>query len=83
MGLKAANAERRRAHLNVHETLDANVQRLFIAIEPDTYMRPHRHQEAHKWEFFLVLTGAIDLLIFDGEADAVTYLRWMREAQPR
>lgn len=61
----AAESDRLRAHLNVHEQLDANVQRLFIATEPDTYMRPHRHPEAHKWEFFVVLEGAIDLLIFD------------------
>lgn len=62
---KAAQSERRRTHLNVHETLDASVQRLFIATEPDTYMRPHRHPEAHKWEFLIVLNGEIDLLLFD------------------
>ena len=62
---KASTAERQRAHLNVHDTLDANVQRLFIATEPDTYIRPHRHPESHKWEFFMVLSGEIDLLIFD------------------
>lgn len=61
----AAESDRLRTHLNVHEQLDANVQRLFVATEPDTYMRPHRHPEAHKWEFFVVLEGAIDLLIFD------------------
>jgi len=64
---KAKNAERRRSHLNVHESHDASVQRLFIATEPETYIRPHRHPESHKWEFFMVLTGAIDLLIFDDE----------------
>jgi cupin fold WbuC family metalloprotein len=62
---KAADSERLRAHMNVHDALDANVQRLFIATEPETYMRPHRHPEAHKWEFFVVLEGAIDLLIFE------------------
>lgn len=65
LSAKAAEADRLRAHLNVHDTLDANVQRLFIATEPDTYMRPHRHPEAHKWEFFMVLSGEIHLLIFD------------------
>ena len=64
---KARSAERRRAHLNVHESHDANVQRLFIATEPDTYIRPHRHRETHKWEFFVVLTGEIDLLTFDDQ----------------
>jgi cupin fold WbuC family metalloprotein len=62
---EAAETDRLRTHLNVHERLDANVQRLFIATEPATYMRPHRHPEPHKWEFFVVLEGAIDLLIFD------------------
>jgi len=61
----AASAKRQRANLNVHEALDANVQRLFIATQPNTYMRPHRHPEAHKWEFFIVLEGRIDLLLFD------------------
>lgn len=63
----AAASPRLRSHLNVHESLDAAVQRLFIATEPDTYMRPHRHPEAHKWEFFTVLQGAIDLLLFDDD----------------
>ena len=62
---KASQAPRLRANLNVHESLDAAVQRLFIATEPGTYMRPHRHPEAHKWEFFMVLQGQLDLLIFD------------------
>ena len=64
---KAGQADRKRANLNVHESLDADVQRLFIATEPGTYIRPHRHSEAHKWEFFMVIKGEIDLLIFDDE----------------
>lgn len=65
LATKAAQTARLRANHNVHEGLDSAVQRLFIATEPDTYMRPHRHAEQHKWEFFVVLEGRIDLLIFD------------------
>lgn len=65
--MQASASDRQRAHLNTHETLDAAVQRLFIATEPGTYIRPHRHSEAHKWEFFVLLIGAIDLLIFDAD----------------
>lgn len=61
---QAKAAPRRRANLNVHASTEANVQRLFIATEPDTYMRPHRHIESHKWEFFAVLRGRLDLLVF-------------------
>jgi len=45
---EAASAQGRRANLNVHAGLDTNVQRPLIATHPETYMRPHRHAEAHK-----------------------------------
>lgn len=67
----ARNSPRKRAHLNVHKNLESNVQRLFIATEPETYIRPHRHTENHKWEFFTVLRGNIDLLIFDDKGSVV------------
>ncbi len=60
----AATAPRLRAHLNVHASPEAAVQRLFIATEPGTYIRPHRHPEPHKWELFVVLEGEIHLLLF-------------------
>jgi len=63
--VQAQNAPRLRANLNVHKNLDAAVQRLFIATEPGTYIRPHCHPQPDKWEFFVVLEGQIDLLIFD------------------
>jgi cupin fold WbuC family metalloprotein len=72
---KAADAERLRSHLNVHEALEAPVQRLFIATEPNTYMRPHRHPQSHKWEFFMVLEGKIDLMIFDDQGTLIQRTR--------
>ena len=66
---EAKSSARLRAHRNVHGELDANVQRLFIATQPDTYIRPHRHPEAHKWEFFVVLEGKIDLLLFTDQGE--------------
>ena len=65
LSLKAQNSDRRRTNLNIHETPDAEVQRLFLAFEPDTYIRPHRHTETHKWELFIVLEGALELLLFN------------------
>jgi cupin fold WbuC family metalloprotein len=75
----AAGSERRRAHLNAHPTLDARVQRLFVAMQPDTYLRPHRHPEAHKWEFFVVLEGRIDLLVFSDEGKLLQREEMSRE----
>jgi len=69
--LKAQNSDRLRTNLNIHETPDAEVQRLFLAFEPETYIRPHRHPEAHKWELFIVLHGELELLIFNDAGDIV------------
>jgi len=78
----ARDVERLRSHLNVHDSLDASVQRLFIATEPDTYMRPHRHPQSHKWEFFILIEGEIDLLIFNDEGQLIQRTK-MSEADTR
>ncbi len=62
---KAAASPRQRAHYNLHPKLDDPVQRLCIAIEPRTYIRPHRHADPHTWEIFLLLRGAAIVLFFD------------------
>jgi len=79
---KATAAARRRTHLNVHASADANVQRLFIATEPDSYMRPHRHPEEHKWEFFVVLRGRLDLLVFEDTGELRQRIALSPDATP-
>lgn len=64
---KARVSERRRAHLNLHGSLEDPIQRLFIALEADSYVRPHRHPESWKWESFIVLQGHLSLLTFDDD----------------
>ncbi len=54
---------RRRANLNLHATLPDPVQRLAIAMEPDTLVRPHRHP--HTWELLYPLRGRFVVLHFD------------------
>lgn len=71
---KAQASPRRRVNLNWHAKLDEPVQRLFIAIEPGSYVRPHCHTEANKWEFFLVLRGELALLLFDDEGEVIKRL---------
>ena len=69
--VKAAQASpRRRANLNLHEELSDPVQRLAIAMQPDTLIRPHRH--GHTWELLWPLRGRFVVLHFDDHG-AVTY----------
>ncbi len=64
---QAAGAPRRRCNLNLHSTLEDPVQRLYNAIEPGSYVRPHRHPGAGRWELFMALHGAAVILIFNAE----------------
>ena len=62
---KAASSERKRTHLLLHGGHHDPVQRMVIALEPGTYLRPHRHSE--QWEILALLRGACDLLKFDAQ----------------
>lgn len=59
----AANSPRLRAHRNFHPELSDPVQRLAIAMEPGTYVRPHRHP--HTFELLIPLSGRFVVLNFD------------------
>lgn len=62
---EAATRPRRRQNLNLHPWLDDPIQRLFNALEPETYVRPHRHAREHGWELMLRIRGAFSILLFD------------------
>ena len=64
---KAAASPRKRAHHNLHPVLEDPVQRLCVAIEPDTYIRPHRHADPSTWELFILLRGSAVFLVFDDD----------------
>ena len=67
---KQAHASpRRRAHLTLHPELTDPVQRLAIAMEPDTVVQPHRHPQS--FELLHALRGRFVVLYFD-DAGAVT-----------
>ena len=69
---EAKQAARLRTHYNLHSSLDAPIHRLCIAAEPDTYMRPHRHQD--KWELLVLLKGQASLILFDDDGTVIEKL---------
>ena len=71
--LQAATAStRKRSHLLLHADQQDQVQRLLIALEPESYVRPHVHGE--QWEMIVLLRGQFDFLIFDPQAELVQRL---------
>ena len=64
--IAAAKASPRRRHTHVlHESHSDPVQRMLNAIEPDSYVRPHKHFEPDKTETFLILKGRMAVIIFN------------------
>lgn len=64
---KAKLSSRLRMNYNFHESLDDPINRLINAMEPDTYLRPHRHKNPDKNEVFLLLRGKVALFLFDND----------------
>ncbi len=67
----AADSARGRTNFNLHPELSDPVQRFLNAIEPDSYVRPHRHTAPPKWELFVVLSGSAVVLTFDEEGRVI------------
>lgn len=62
---KAKASDRRRMNLNIHKTEEDVMQRFLNAMEPGTYIRPHKHEMPHKRELFAVVRGEFLMLEFD------------------
>ncbi len=63
LGKEAVASPRKRMNFNFHSDLSDPIQRLAIAMEPETYIRPHRHLQT--WELLTALRGRFVVLAFD------------------
>lgn len=62
---RAVASPRLRQHHNIHETYEEPCQRLFNAIEPGSYIRPHRHLSVKRDELLVAVRGLMALVTFD------------------
>ena len=62
---EAKASPRLRAHMNLHESLDAKAQRLLVALEPRTQMPIHRHPSTNETQ--MVLRGRMKVTFFDDQ----------------
>ena len=66
---EAQQSDRKRKNYNFHDH-EERVQRFLNVLQPGTYVRPHCHIRpigVNGFEFFLVLQGAIGMVILDAE----------------
>jgi cupin fold WbuC family metalloprotein len=65
--VQAEGAPRLRQHQNIHEGFGEPCQRLFNAIEPGSYIQPHRHLSVSRDELLIAIRGLMALVTFDDD----------------
>lgn len=68
---EASNSPRGRKNRNFHSDDGEPAHRLLNAIEPGSYIMPHRHLDPNKGETMVVLRGALGLVTFDDTGKVV------------
>jgi cupin fold WbuC family metalloprotein len=76
LSAQASKNPRKRQHLNIHEDYQDPSQRLFNALEPDTYIRPHRHFSDPKTELLIGVRGLMALVVFKDDGTVNSVLRF-------
>lgn len=70
LSAQARENPRLRKNHNLHPSDDFCCHRLFNAIEPGSYIRPHRHLDPAKDETFVIIRGKLGVVMF-GESGEV------------
>lgn len=68
---EAAASPRRRKNRNFHPRDDYPAHRLLNAMQPDSYIPPHRHPDPRKDQTLVVLRGLPGLIVFDDAGGVV------------
>ena len=65
LAAKAANTARRRINYNFHPADQDPLQRMLNAVEPGSYIQPHKHENPDKTEVFIILRGKLAVIVWD------------------
>lgn len=76
---QAKVSTRLRQHRNVHQSYQEASQRLFNAIQPGSYIRPHRHASDPRDELLIAVRGAMAMVTFDDQGAVTNVLRFGTE----
>jgi cupin fold WbuC family metalloprotein len=71
---KGRNSPRRRTMHNFHQQSGDPVQRMINAIEPGSYVQPHKHEDPDKREVFIILQGRMLVVEFDDSGNITDHI---------
>jgi cupin fold WbuC family metalloprotein len=69
--LKASQSPRKRMNFNYHDDAGDPMQRMLHAMQPGTYVQPHKHENPDKREAFIVLTGTFVLIEYGDTGEII------------
>jgi cupin fold WbuC family metalloprotein len=72
-------SQRRRMNFNIHGSYLDSCQRFFNAIEPESYIRPHRHLSDDRDELLIAVRGIMALVVFDDVGSPAQVVRFGSE----
>lgn len=64
---EALQSPRQRQNHNIHPSNLSRCHRLLNAMEPASYIRPHRHLDPEKDEGFILMSGSMGIITFTGD----------------
>ena len=71
---KAHLNSRKRMNYNYHTDYADPINRLLNAMEPGTYVQPHKHEDPDKREVFIILEGSVAVVFFDDKGKVTDYV---------
>lgn len=71
---EAEKSTRLRKNYNFHKELSDSLQRLLNAMEPGTYVQPHKHENPDKREVFIILSGRVLVVEFNDQGQIIDHV---------
>jgi len=71
---QARTVTRKRKNFNFHPNASDPMHRMLHAMEPDTYVQPHKHENPDKREAFIVLKGRVAAIEFSDQGEIIDWM---------
>jgi cupin fold WbuC family metalloprotein len=70
---EATLSSRKRKNFNFHKEPGDTMQRMMHAMNPGTYVQPHKHENPDKREAFIILEGRVAVIEFDDDGNILSH----------
>lgn len=74
LSAEAKSSDRKRKNFNYHPAFSDPINRMLNAVEPGSYIQPHKHENPDKREVFLLLKGKMAVVFFDEEGKITDHM---------